>query len=178
MDRVVVDVLLACGECDRLIRGLRAYAGFKQTGIEFERPKRYAGESTQGLLDYFMWAYKSFTSFSLTPLRLITLTAFCMSAFAIFLLVVYFVIYFLGYTGPTGYMTLVCLILGLGAITMLSLGVIGEYLGRLFLEVKNRPQPVIRTLVNDHRKEPRRWLGRTGFPGAMAILTKEASSDG
>jgi polyisoprenyl-phosphate glycosyltransferase len=58
MDRVVVDVTIACPENDRLIRGLRAYAGFRQIGIPFERPQRFSGESTQSMLEYFMWAYK------------------------------------------------------------------------------------------------------------------------
>ncbi len=164
MDRAVVDVVLACNENDRLIRGLRAYAGQKQTGIAFERPERFSGESTQSLLDYFMWAYKSFTSYSLTPLRLITSTAFLATAIAIIFLFFNLGSYFLGFKGPRGYMTLITLIIAMGAINMLALAVIGEYLGRLFIEVKNRPQPVLRNLVNDHRSEPLEWLGRSTGP--------------
>lgn len=162
MDRVVVDVILSCPERDRLIRGLRAYAGFKQAGVEFERPPRYSGKSTQSLLDYIGWVYKSFTSFSLFPLRLITIMGFVIFGLTIGLLIFYLGTYFLGFPGPSGFMTIVSLILGLGGLIMLCLGVIGEYLGRLFIEVKNRPQPVIRTLVNDHRPSPRNWLGRNG----------------
>ncbi|MHB8880753.1 MAG: glycosyltransferase family 2 protein [Thermodesulfovibrionales bacterium] len=160
MDRVVVDVILSCPENDRLIRGLRSYAGFKQTGIEFERPQRYSGESTQSLLDYIMWAYKSFTSFSLAPLRLISVMSFTMMGLLLILLVTYFIAFMLGVESPKGYMTLITLLLSIGTIIMLALGVIGEYLGRLFIEVKCRPLPVIRALVNDHRDEPRQWLGR------------------
>lgn len=166
MDRVVVDVILACPENDRLIRGLRAYAGFNQSGIEFERPKRYSGESTQSLLDYFMWAYQSFTSFSLAPLRLITIIAFTMTGATIVLLAFYLISYFFGFENPRGYVTIVSLVLGIGAIVMFSLGVIGEYIGRLFLEIKSRPQPVIRTLVNDHRSAPCKWLGHVGYPNS------------
>ncbi len=167
MDRVVVDVILACQEKDRLIRGLRAYAGFKQVGIEFERPARFAGESTQSLLDYFMWAYKSFVSYSLFPLRLITMIAFSMAGFSATLMSYVFVCYCLSFfvgdiERPPGYMLLITVLLMLGTVIMLALGVIGEYLGRLFLEIKNRPQPVIRTLVNDHRGKDRGWLGRRG----------------
>lgn len=161
MDRVVVDVTLQCPESDRLIRGLRAYAGFNQIGIEFERPQRYAGESTQSIFDYIMWAYKSFTSYSLTPLRLITNCAFLIMAVLILMLVFYLGAYFIVGQTPKGYMTLLAVVLGIGAVNMLALGVIGEYLGRLFIEVKNRPQQVISALVNDHRDEPRNWLGRT-----------------
>ncbi|MEK6715209.1 MAG: glycosyltransferase family 2 protein [Candidatus Omnitrophota bacterium] len=160
MERVVIDVILACPEHDRLIRGLRAYAGFKQVGIEFERPERYSGQSTQGLFDYFMWAYKSFTSFSLVPLRLISLLAFATTIVTLGLLLYHISNYFMGVASPKGVMTIVILILSIGSITMFSLGVIGEYLGRLFIEIKNRPEPIIRTIVNDHRSAPREWLGR------------------
>lgn len=160
MDRVVVDVILACPESDRLVRGLRAYAGFNQTGIPFERPARFTGESTQGLLDYIMWAFKSFTSYSLFPLRLINLSALAVS-FCLFLMLVYYLgAYLLGYTAPHGYMTQLLITLGLGSMILFALGIMGEYLGRLFIEVKNRPQPVIKLLLNNHRREPRSWLGR------------------
>jgi dolichol-phosphate mannosyltransferase len=161
MDRVVVDVILACPENDRLIRGLRAYSGLKQTGIEFERPRRFSGESTQSLFDYMMWVYKSFTSYSLAPLRMITAMAFVIFGLLSLLIPCYFAVFIIKGNAPPGYMTLLCLILGLGAVIMLSLGILGEYLGRLFLEIKNRPQPVLRGLVNDHRSKPRQWLGRT-----------------
>jgi dolichol-phosphate mannosyltransferase len=162
IDRVVVDVILSCPENDRLIRGLRAYAGFTQTGIEFERPERYSGESTQSLLDYIMWVYKSFTSFSLFPLRLISVMGFTIFALTCMLLLYYIGGYILGFPSPSGFMSLVCLLLALGGLIMLSLGVLGEYLGRLFLEIKRRPQQVIRTLVNDHRASARNWVGRVG----------------
>ncbi|MCG2775805.1 MAG: glycosyltransferase family 2 protein [Desulfobacterales bacterium] len=160
MDRVVVDVILACPERDRLIRGLRAYAGFNQTGVEFERPSRFAGESTQSLLDYVMWVYKSFTSFSLAPLRIISVISLLMSGISLLALVTYIGVYFFYPKAPSGFMTLLVLGLGVGSVVMLSLGVMSEYIARLFLEIKARPQPVIRTLVNDHRPVPRPWLGR------------------
>lgn len=161
MDRVVVDVVINCPEYDRLIRGLRAYAGFKQTGIRFERPKRFAGESTQSFFDYLMWAYKSFTSFSLAPLRFITVSAFSIS-FVLMVMVIFYIVAFIRNPDtPKGYMTLLLLTISIGATIMMSLGVIGEYLGRLFLEIKNRPHRVIRCLKNDHREQPRDWLGRT-----------------
>ncbi len=67
MERKVVDVILACRERNRLIRGLRAYAGFRQIGIPFVRPKRFSGESTQGFIDYINWAIKGLISFSVKP---------------------------------------------------------------------------------------------------------------
>lgn len=173
MDRVVVDVILQCPERDRLIRGLRAYAGFRQTGVPFERPQRYAGESTQSFLDYVLWAYKSFTSFSLAPLRFITIMGFMITAFLLLLLIYYFVIYLSGGDAPKGYMTMLSIVLGLGAVIMFSLGIIGEYLGRLFIEMKQRPQPVISLLINDHRAETRPWLGRTSKREDQSPLAAE-----
>ncbi len=160
MDRVVVDVILACPERDRLIRGLRAYAGFNQTGVKFERPSRFAGESSQGLLDYMMWVYKSFTSFSLAPLRIISIISLLISGMSFLALVAYIGIYFFYPITPSGFMTLLVLGLGIGSVIMFSLGVMSEYIARLFLEIKARPQPVIKMLVNDHRPVPRPWLGR------------------
>lgn len=168
MDRVVVDVIQHSPERDRLIRGLRAYAGFRQVGVPFERPGRFAGDTTQGLFDYFMWAYKSFVSYSLLPLRLITTISFLMAGISLVALLYniagYIASFFLDIPRPAGYMTTITALLLLGTIMMLALGVIGEYVGRLFIEIKNRPQPVLRALVNDQREQPREWLGRTGPP--------------
>lgn len=164
MDRVVVDAVLACPESDRLIRGLRAYAGFRQIGVTFERPKRYWGETTQSLLSYAMWAYKSFTSYSLAPLRLINFVSFGMFLLFVLLGIVHLTAYLSGFPTPTGYMTILALILLVGAVTTGSMAIIGEYIARIFLEVKRRPQPIISTLVNDQRPVPRTWLGRTGHP--------------
>uniref|UniRef100_A0A7C4KJ46 Glycosyltransferase n=1 Tax=Anaerolinea thermolimosa TaxID=229919 RepID=A0A7C4KJ46_9CHLR len=161
MDRAVVEVILACPERDRLIRGLRSYAGLRQTGVPFERPKRYAGESTQGLLDYFMWVVKSFTSYSLFPLRFINFLAFCVALLLGCMAVYYLVAFLFGKSAPHGYMTVLLLGLSLAALVLFSLGIIGEYVGRLFIEIKGRPQPVLRLLINDHRRQPHAWLGRT-----------------
>ncbi|MBF0131590.1 MAG: glycosyltransferase [Magnetococcales bacterium] len=160
MDRVVVDVILHAEERDRLVRGLRVHAGFRQTGVPFKRPARFSGESTQSLLDYVMWAFKSFTSYSLFPLRLITVMSFLLTLVSFLFLLYFLAGYLLGLPAPPGFMSLMMIILTLGAIIMFSLGMIGEYLGRLFLEIKQRPQPVISRLVNDHRDHPLPWLGR------------------
>lgn len=172
MDRVVVDAVLACPERDRLVRGLRAYAGFRQIGVTFERPKRYWGETTQSLLSYVMWAYKSFTSFSLAPLRLINFISFGMFFLFVILGIVYLTAYLSGVPTPHGYMTLLGLILLVGAVITGSLAIMGEYIARIFLEVKQRPQPIISTLVNDQRPRPLKWLGRTGSPNSPDEVQK------
>lgn len=159
MDRKVVDVILQCPENDRLIRGLRAYAGFRQVGVEFDRPSRFSGETTQSLLNYVMWAVQSFTSYSLLPLRLIAIFAITLSFVFIIMLFIFVGLYFSGVDSPPGFMTIIVVILFVGAIIMLSLGIIGEYMGRLFLEIKKRPQPIISNIINDQRLESRSWIG-------------------
>ncbi|MBF0624685.1 MAG: glycosyltransferase, partial [Magnetococcales bacterium] len=164
MDRKVVEVILACEERDRLIRGLRAFAGFRQVGIPFVRPQRYAGETTQSLFSYVMWAYQAITSFSLVPLRFITLLSVLLSLALLGLGLLFVANYLLGRESPQGFVTLALLILGCSSVIMISLGIIAEYLGRLFVEVKRRPQPVLRTLINDQRPDPRPWLGLSPAP--------------
>ncbi len=164
MDRCVVDVILAMPERDRLVRGLRAWAGFKQTGIAFERPERYAGESTQSFFNYIYWAIKSFTSYSFVPLRLILWTGITISFLLFLAIVVYLAAYALGAYSPSGYITLLMFILGIGAVQIFCLGILGEYVARMFEEIKARPHQVLRTLVNDHRDRPRPWLGTPGPP--------------
>ena len=87
MDRKVVDVILACRERNRLIRGLRAYAGFRQIGIPFVRPRRFSGESTQGFIDYINWAIKGLISFSVKPLKFISVLSFIVTLLTVFAMV-------------------------------------------------------------------------------------------
>lgn len=160
MDRAAVEVVLACQERDLLIRGLRAHAGFRQEGVPFDRPRRYAGESAQGMRHYLMWVVKSFTSFSLAPLRAISVLSLAAAAVCLLTALLYLTAYLLGFPSPRGFMTLIGLVLMCGTAVLFSQGIIAEYLGRLFIEIKARPQPVIARIVNDQRAEPRRWLGR------------------
>ncbi len=161
MDRKVVDVVLACRERNRLIRGLRAYAGFSQIGVPFVRPKRFAGESTQGFIDYVNWAIKGLISFSVKPLKLISVLSFTVTLMTVFAMGLYFTLYLFG-TAPTGFMTLLLLILFLGAVQLFCFSIIAEYLAQIFEEIKHRPINIVKRIVNDHRKVPRPWLGNEG----------------
>lgn len=158
MDRKVVDVILACRERNRLIRGLRAYAGFSQIGVPFVRPKRFSGESTQGLIDYINWAIKGLVSFSVKPLKLISLLSFIMTLMTVLAMIIYFTGYLFG-TAPTGFMTLLLIILFLGAVQLFCFSIVAEYLAQIFEEIKYRPINIVKQIVNDHRKVPRHWLG-------------------
>jgi polyisoprenyl-phosphate glycosyltransferase len=165
MDRKVVDVILACRERNRLIRGLRAYAGFSQIGIPFVRPKRFSGESTQSFIDYINWAIKGLISFSVKPLKFISVLSFSVTLLTVFAMIVYFTLYLFG-TAPTGFMTLLLIILFLGAVQLFCFSIVAEYLAQIFEEIKYRPINIVKRIVNDHRRVPRPWLGNEGSSDA------------
>lgn len=158
MDRKVVDVILACKETNRLIRGLRAYAGFRQAGIPYARPPRFAGNTTQGFFDYVNWAVKGVVSFSVKPLKFISLLSFVVTICAVFAIIMYMIFYLFG-SAPTGFMTLLTIMLFLGAIQLFCFSIIAEYLAQIFEEIKNRPINIVEKVINDHRKDKREWLG-------------------
>jgi glycosyltransferase involved in cell wall biosynthesis len=167
MDKIVVDVILACRERNRLIRGLRAYAGFRQIGIPFVRPKRFSGESTQSFIDYINWGIKGLISFSVKPLKFISVLSFTVTLLTVFTMVLYFVLYLLFRTSPSGFMTLLLIILFLGAVQLFCFSIVAEYLAQIFEEIKYRPINIVNKIVNDHRKVPRPWLGNEGSSSAQ-----------
>lgn len=152
MDRKVVNAFNQLPERDRFVRGLRAWVGFKQTGIPYTRADRQAGVSTQKLTRYFYTFRKGIFSFSYYPLSLITYLA----VFAFFILVAAGIIYPIWSIvdpAPSGFLTILMIVLFIGSVQMISLAILGEYLGRIFEEVKGRPKFIIREIINDHHKE-------------------------
>ena len=152
MDRKVVDALNSMPEADRFMRGLRAWAGFKQIGVPYTRPERMFGKTTNSLLKNIRWAKKGIFSFSYTPLEWISY----LSVIVIFLSLIAIIIYIVGYfffpRGAKGIQTIIVLVLFLGSIQLLSLSIIAEYLGRIFEETKRRPKYIVKEIINDHRK--------------------------
>src|SRR5262249_4951526 len=151
MSRRVVDVMLLMSERDRFLRGLRSWVGFRQTGVPYVRAARFAGESTNSLLENVRWAKRGIFSFSYRLLELISLMALMVTFFAALAMVVYFVLYFVIPNAPRGYLTFLVAILLLGAVQLFSLSIIVEYLGRMFEEVKQRLPFIVRSIANDHR---------------------------
>jgi dolichol-phosphate mannosyltransferase len=151
MSRRVVDAILQMPERDRFLRGLRSWVGFPQTGVPYVRAARFAGESTNSLLENVRWAKRGIFSFSYRPLELISLMALMVTFLAGAAIVIYFILYFVIPNAPHGYLTLLVAILLLGAVQLFSLSIIAEYLGRVFEEVKQRPQFIVRSITNDHR---------------------------
>ncbi|OGZ43253.1 MAG: hypothetical protein A3J55_02565 [Candidatus Ryanbacteria bacterium RIFCSPHIGHO2_02_FULL_45_17b] len=148
IDRKVVNILNTFPERDRFLRGLRAWAGFRQTGIEYVREERKGGRTTQNFGKYFYAAKKGIISFSYAPLALISniaLIAMVLSLIAI----VAFPALAIFFPAPRGFLTIIVVMLCLGSVQFFILAILGEYLGRVFEEVKQRPKYIIREILND-----------------------------
>lgn len=140
MDRQVVDVLNALPERNRYIRGLRAWVGFQQTAIRFERDSRFAGQVKYNFRKSLALAVNGIVSFSKVPLRLSTYIGLLSAIIAIImaLLVIYWR-FFAVHSPLTGFAAIVVAIFFLGAVQLVSIGILGEYIGRIYEEVKGRP---------------------------------------
>jgi dolichol-phosphate mannosyltransferase len=154
LDRTVVDVMNALPERNRYLRGLRAWVGFKQCGVEFERHARAAGTPQYTFKKSFRLAMDGLFSFSAVPLRLATYLGLCVSvmAFAGVLFTLLQKIFSrqfeaLGMAPGPGFPTIVISVLFLGGIQLICLGILGEYLGRIYDEVKGRPHWILRDAV-------------------------------
>lgn len=150
LDRKIVTIINKMGERDKFLRGLVDWVGFRQTGIEYEPAPRKRGESKFYLRHYISFALNGTFSFSTVPLRISLCVGMAMtSVFGI--LAVYYVILGLshlffreGIELPPGWLTLVTSILFLGGIQLMSIGIIGEYIGRIFMQTKSRPEFIIK----------------------------------
>jgi len=165
MDRRVVDALRTLPERNRFMKGLFAWVGFRQTGIDYERPARQAGTTKWNTWRLWNFALDGITASSTWPLRVwtyfgltIALTAFAYGGFLVLRTLIH------GVDVP-GYASIMSAILFLGGLNILATGVIGEYLGRVLIEVRHRPLYLVRETHG---------MGETDDP---AILPK-ASSDG
>ena len=140
IDRQVVDILNSMPERNRYLRGLRSWVGFQQTAIRFEREYRFAGEVKYTFAKSLALAVNGLVSFSKVPLRLSTYVGLLAAVVAILmaLLVIYWRI-FTPYSGLTGFTIILVAIFFLGAVQLVSIGILGEYIGRIYEEVKGRP---------------------------------------
>jgi dolichol-phosphate mannosyltransferase len=170
IDRKVITVLNQLPERDRFIRGLRAWAGFRQTGVPYVRPERMFGRSTNNLLANLRWAKKGIFSFSYVPLEVISLGALTVSFLAVVAIILQIVGRFLRPDIPQGVATIIVVSLFLGAINLLSLSFIAEYIGKIFEEVKQRPQFVVSKLLNfDGHDQPGSVRERTPDTPSQAV---------
>jgi glycosyltransferase involved in cell wall biosynthesis len=151
MDRQVVEALKLLPERNRFMKGLFAWVGFRQIAVPYARPERAAGTSSMGYLRLFRFALDGITSFSTAPLRVWSVIGFVSAlvalAFAIGIIVRVMIV---GREVP-GYASLMTVVLFGFAIQMMAFGVLGEYVGRLYQEVKGRPIYVVRARVGFDR---------------------------
>ena len=144
LDRCCINALKSLRESERYTKGMYSWIGFKKKEIEFEQGDRVAGESSWNYRQLFSFAIDGITSFTTAPLRISTVVGFIVSMCA-FLYMIYVFFKAVLFGEPVqGYPTLVILILFLGGIQLLSLGIIGEYIGRIYNETKNRPDYIVR----------------------------------
>lgn len=140
MDRRVVNALKKMPERKRFLRGMVPWVGFKQTGVEYERRSRFAGESKfRSVRKMLPFALDAITSFSYFPLQLASYLGFTIAGISALAIVLVIFLRLFYETPLSGQATTLVAVLFLGGVQLISLGIIGEYLGRIYDEVKGRP---------------------------------------
>src|SRR6476469_1302053 len=154
LDRQVVDVLNAMPERNRYIRGLRSWVGFRQTAILFERDPRFAGDVKYTFRKSLGLAVNGLVSFSKVPLRISTYIGLFSAAIALGMAILVLYWRFFAPGSPlTGYAAIVVAIFFLGAVQLVSIGILGEYIGRIYEEVKGRPLYTLAEVQGFHDTE-------------------------
>ena len=149
MDRRVVDALNSLPETNRFLRGLRAWVGFRQIGVPYERPERMFGKTTNSLLRNIGWARKAIFSFSYIPLELITVVGILTTIAAFIAILIEIIVRIVNpASAPTGLTSIIVLVLFIGGIQLLCLSVIGSYLAHIYEEVKRRPAYIVSSVSN------------------------------
>jgi polyisoprenyl-phosphate glycosyltransferase len=149
MDRKVVDVLKQMRERHRFPRGMSAWVGFKQVGVEYKRAARKAGETKYPFRKMFRLALNAITSFSYFPLQVATFFGFASAGIAIIAIPVVIALRLAGSHFFEGQTTTLISVLFLGGVQLISLGILGEYVGRLYDEAKGRPLYIVREAPKD-----------------------------
>jgi dolichol-phosphate mannosyltransferase len=140
MDRRVVDALGQMRERNRFLRGMVPWVGFRQTGVYFKRDPRFAGDAKfSSFRRMFRFAMNAITSFSYVPLQLATYLGFAIAGLTALAIVIVIFLRLFSVHALTGQATTLVAVLFLGGVQLISLGIIGEYLGRIYDEVKGRP---------------------------------------
>jgi dolichol-phosphate mannosyltransferase len=152
LDRRVVDSINALPETDRFVRGLRAFVGYRQIGVPYERPERLFGRSSNNFLANMGWARRAIISFSYAPLDLIGWLAFVTTGVALLAAIVEVVLKIVDPSAaPKGYTTLVVVILFVGGVQMICFSVIGSYMAHMYEEIKARPPYIVDRVLNPPR---------------------------
>lgn len=150
LDRSCIEALKKMRENNRYTKGMFCYIGYKKTHVAFETEDRIAGESSMNYKTLFNLAIEGILSYTTVPLRIATIVGCVTSLLAFVYMLVIFIRTILFGDPVQGYPTMIIVILSLGGIQLLALGILGEYLGRVFTETKNRPVYFVRT-YNDEK---------------------------
>jgi dolichol-phosphate mannosyltransferase len=145
MDRKALNAFLRLPERSRFIPGMRAWVGFRQVAVEYDRERRAAGAPKQSFTRLFKYAFDGITSFSYRPLRLATLAGMLVSGLAMLYMLKVVVWWFLGWDVVKGFTTLAASVLFLGGVQLLTIGLLGEYVARIYEEAKRRPLYIVRS---------------------------------
>jgi glycosyltransferase involved in cell wall biosynthesis len=149
MSKRALNALAEFKEVNLFLRGLVPLVGFKSTEVLYERNERFAGESKYPLKKMLAFAFEGITSLSVTPIRFVTLIGFVFSLLSIFAAIYGVISYFVGAT--VGWSSTIISIWLIGGIQLLALGLIGEYVGKIYKEVKNRPRYIIEDFYTGER---------------------------
>lgn len=149
LDRQCIDALRKLRESERYTKGMFCWIGFNKKEIVFDRGDRVAGESKWSFISLLNLAIEGITSFTTAPLRLATIIGFVIATIAFFLLIFYTLKTLLFGDPVQGFTTLISIMLFLGGVELFCIGILGEYIGRIFNETKNRPI----YLVAEHNEE-------------------------
>lgn len=152
MSRRALDGLAQFQEVNLFLRGIVPMIGYRTDTVEYERGERFAGESKYPLKKMMAFALEGVTSLSIKPLRMITALGFLIFLVSL-IMIVYNVARWIGGNTITGWASLACSIWLIGGLILLALGVIGEYMGKLYLESKHRPRFLIRQVLEDDGDE-------------------------
>lgn len=160
IDKKVAQALKLVNEKNRYIRGIISWLGFKQTAVEFERSKRFAGETKYPLKKMLKFAFDAITSFSLKPLKMASYLGCLLSGIGFLYLIIVIFQYFFGNTQP-GWASMLAVTLFFNGVILIILGILGEYIGRIYDEVKDRPLYIIANSMNiDGEDETDNLIGR------------------
>jgi dolichol-phosphate mannosyltransferase len=159
LDRSVVHVLNTMRERHRFLRGMSAWVGFRQIGVPYKRSARFAGETKYPFRKMLKLALNAITSFSYFPLQLATYMGFFAAGLSILAIPIVVIIRLTAPQGFLGQATTLIAVLFLGGVQLISLGILGEYLGRIYDEVKGRPLYITSTapeiISNNEKEQPR-----------------------
>lgn len=145
LDRNVNDVIKEFNENDLFLRGLTGWIGFKQTGVEYTAKDRFSGKSNYNLKKMFSLAFSGITSFSTKPLYLAAYIGFAFTILSLLVYGIYVIYSFVIGTHISGWASLIMTVVFLGGMQLIMMGIIGMYLGKIFKQVKDRPNYIIRS---------------------------------